>query len=110
AFWYAFAAAGTVAILGGSDATTTESVLAFGEPTAILRPALTDGLTASSGAVALVQVGVGLLVLLLGGLRWPRPTTRRPSAHRAVLAIGSLYLLAVIGATWAPTVAVAAEA
>ena len=110
AFWYAFAAAGTVAILGGSDATTTESVLAFGEPTAILRPALTDGLTASSGAVALVQVGVGLLVLLLGGLRWPRPTTRRPSAHRAVLAMGSLYLLAVIGATWAPTVAVAAEA
>ena len=110
AFWYAFAAAGTVAILGGSDATTTESVLAFGTPTEIARPALTDALTASSGVVALLQVGVGLLVLLLGGLRWPRPSLRRPRAHRAVLAIGSLYLLAVIGAAWAPIVAVAAEA
>lgn len=110
AFWYAFAAAGTVAILGGADATTMESGLAFGQPATFGRPEVNDALSAESSAVALPQVVVGVVVLLVGGTRWPHPATRRPRAHRAVAAIGSLYLLALIGVSWAPAVAVVVEA
>ncbi|MGE3961244.1 MAG: hypothetical protein AB7F65_06130 [Dehalococcoidia bacterium] len=110
AFWYAFAGAATVTVLGGGDATTLESTLAFGEPPTIARPEVSDALAAESGSVALAQFVLGAIVLALGGTRWPRPTGRRGRAPRAIVALGAIYLLALIGITWAPAVAVATEA
>lgn len=109
AFWYAFAAAGTVALLGGTEAETTESVLAFGQPLATSRPELTDGLTAQQSVVAIAQTLIGVAVLLIGGVRWPHPTMRTARTGGLVAVVGLLYVLAVAAALWAPVALVTAE-
>lgn len=110
AFWYAFAAAGTVAILGGTDGVTTESALAFGDPAATVRPTLEASLTAERSAVALIQIAIGLAVFTLGGIRWPRPQLASPPASSAALVLGSFYVLALGAALWTPLAVVVAEA
>lgn len=102
AFWYAFAAAGTVAILGGAEAATTESVLAFGDPVTVARPTVDSAFGAQQSAVALIQLLVGVLVITLGGLRWPRTSVVRPRAGRVVNVLGVLYLLGLTAALWSP--------
>ena len=110
AFWYAFAAAGTVAVLGGAEAATTESTLAFGDGITGARPATGGAFGAEQSAVALVQVLVGILVFTLGGLRCPRASAMRPHAGSAVVVLGVLYLLGVIAVLWAPLGWVVSEA
>src|SRR5690606_16669272 len=98
AFWYAFAGAGTVAILGGAEGVTTESALAFGDPASFAptaAPLVEDDAGAQRAVVALVQVAVGAAILAFGGLRWPQPAIVRPRAGRGVVILGVLYLLAV---------------
>lgn len=110
AFWYAFAAAGTVAILGGTEGGTTESVLAFGEGVSATRPALDDALTSQQSVVALVQVLVGLAVLALGGTRWPRAGGVSSRRRGRVIALGVTYLVLLAAALWAPLALVAGKA
>lgn len=110
AFFYAFVTVGAVAIVGGVSGATTESGLAFGVPVAAMRPPLDDALIAERSAVAVVQLAIGLLVIALGGVRWPRTSVARGRASGPVLALGMLYLLALGGVLWAPLGAVVTEA
>lgn len=125
AFWYAFAAAGTVAILGGTDATTTESMLAFGAPapapatapatvtaagTGISTGIGTPEVTPALSVVALLQLLVGLAAFTLGGVRWPGAAARHPRITTAELWLGTVYVAALVVVLWAPPGAVLAEA
>ena len=109
-FWCAFASAGAVAIVGGGDAATTESVLAFGDPVGLGRPGVEGIVGAQQAAVALIQILIGVVVLASGGPRWPRMDTVRPRAGRAVTLLGTLYLVALAAALWTPFGLVVREA
>ena len=109
-FWCAFASAGAVAIVGGGDAATTESVLAFGEPVGLSRPSV-DGINgAQQAAIALIQILIGVAVLASGGPRWPRMGAVPARSGRGVTIIGTLYLLTLAAALWAPLGLVVREA
>ncbi len=109
AFWYAFAAAGTVAIVGG-DAATTESSLAFGDPVSLLRPEASGAFGAQQSVLAVVQLLVGIGIFALGGMRWPRMATVRPRAGGGIVVVGVLYLFALGVGLWAPLAWVVNEA
>lgn len=110
-FAYAFASVAPVVLLGGADHPTTEAHLAF---LAVESPPLSgagDGaLAASPAATALVQVAVVSLVLLAGGIRWPRPSVSARPASGWLVAPGTLYLLGLTAVVVAPLVALIREA
>jgi len=109
AFWYAFAAAATVAIVGG-DAATTESALAFGDPVSFVRPQAEGAFGAQQSVLAIVQLLVGVGIFAFGGMRWPRMATVRPRAGRGTILVGLTYLLALGAGLWAPFAWVVNEA
>lgn len=111
AFVYAFASVAPVVLLGGAEHATTEAHLAF---FAVASAPLTDlgdrALVAQQSAAALVQVAVVGMVLLAGGVRWPRASViARPASGWAIVP-GTLYLLALAATVAAPLVALGREA